>query len=293
MKNFTQFISSSAERLTEQEQSKKAIRGVSAKAFAAEKAAYTKLQKKLNSPAFASPAGADAGFPDFGFTVELEDKRKVDIHIEYKASAREQMGSMRDWQFNGRQFSTPDKRSNTKDELIALMNNTPDAIRNGKRLLNDLQKYVSSSIRSIYSGSLTVIKDKEERKQKTQEFAKNTENFAIAKISNETLGDKILDHYKAKFKKSIRSSADASILMMMLGNDMWYIDTQGRLSSDDIRQIAGKFQVNNFNKMSGLSANLEVRIQPRGLNSPNKHASIDVMASFRLGGAPGAGVKVL
>jgi len=45
--------------------------------------------------------------------------------------------------------------------------------------------------------------------------------------------------------------------------------------------------------MSGLSANLEVRIQPRGLNSPNKHASIDVMASFRLGGAPGAGVKVL
>lgn len=277
----------------EQAETKNSLRGVSAKAFAAEKAAFSKLQKKLQAPAFASPAGADAGFPDFGFTVDLEDKRKVDIHIEYKASAREQMGSMRDWRFDGKTFSSPDMKSNTKQELIALMNGTPEAINNGKRLLKDLQQYVSKSIRSIYTGSLSVIQDKEERKDKTREFAKNTQNFAIAKIANETLGDKILDHYKTKFKKNIRSAADANILMMMLGNEIWYIDTQGRLSSDDIRQIGAKFGVQTINKMSGLSANLEVRIQPRGLNSPAKQASIDVMASFRLGGSPGAGVKVL
>lgn len=268
-------------------------RGVSAKAFAKENAAYKALKSKLKMKAFQSPAGADAGFPDFGFTLVLQSGKKVDAHIEYKASAKEQMGSMRDWHFDGRKFTTPDSTSNTKQELIALMNGAPDAIRNGKRLLNDLQKYVSKDIKKIYSGALTVIKDKDERKSKTQMFADKTNNFTVAKISDTSLGNKILDHYRTKFKKNLRAQVDAHVLMMMLGNDLWYIDSIGSFAKSEMDEIAKMFGVNKINKMSNLKANLEVRIQPRGLNSPQKQASIDVMASFRLGGSTVGGVKVI
>ena len=45
--------------------------------------------------------------------------------------------------------------------------------------------------------------------------------------------------------------------------------------------------------MNQLKANLEVRIQPRGLSAPGKPVSIDVMASFRLAGKPSAGTTVI
>lgn len=269
------------------------IRGVSAKAFEAENKAYRKLKTKLRMRAFQSPAGADAGFPDFGFSLILKSGRRIDAHIEYKASAREQMGSMRDWIFDGSKFITPDKNSNTKQELIALMNGTSEAKKNGKRLLGDLKKYVSRQIVKIYSGSLTVIKDKETRKTATREFAAKTKNFTIAKISDKTLGNKIIDHYKTKFRKNLKAESDAHILMMMLGNELWYIDTIGRVSAAEMSEMAAMFGVDKMNKMTGLVANLEVRIQPRGLNSPSKPASIDVMANFRLGGKPTGGVKVI
>lgn len=268
-------------------------RGVSAKAEAAERDAFKKLGKQLNGKTIVSPAGFDAGFPDFGYRIQLESGKTVDIHVEYKADYKAQMGSMRDWIFDGRKFITMDTKSESKQELLAVMNNTSKAVQNAKRLLNDLKKYFSPQVKQLYSGSLTVIKDKDERRIKTQEFAKGTDNYQIAAITDKILGNKIIDHYKTKFKKNLKSGSDASILFMMLKDKIWMVDSTGVISSSEMEEVAKRFGLDGFDKLSNLTAKLEVRIQPRGLNSPGKPTSIDVMASFRLAQAPAGGGKVI
>lgn len=262
------------------------------KAFQDEINSFNKLKKMLaNSTAFQAPAGADAGFPDFGFTLMLPNK-KINLHIEYKNAHTAQMGSMRDWIFDGSKYHSNDKNSEQKQELLTIMNNTPDAIKNGKRLLSDLQKHFSSQVKSIYSGAMTVIKDNVTRKAAAKNFANNTKNYQIANIANSSLGDKILTHYKTKFKKSSsKFRADGHVLIMMIKDEMWYVD-KTNVSDVEMKMIAASLGIKSLNKLSGLVAALEVRIQPRGLNSA-KPASIDVMASYRLKGKPSGGQKVI
>jgi hypothetical protein len=264
------------------------------KAFQDEINAFAKLDKKLGNvaTAFQRPAGADAGFPDFGFTITLPSK-KIDLHIEYKNAHTAQMGSMRDWIFDGQKFYTNDNKSEQKQELLAIMNNTSAAISNGKRLLADLKQYFSSEIKSIYSGAMTVIKDNVARKAAAQNFASKTKNYQIANIADRSLGDKILGHYKNKFKKSRNAGrAQGHMLIMMIKDEMWYVDTFGSVSAEDMKIIASYLGTSKLNKLGNLVAALEVRIQPRGLNSA-KPASIDVMASYRLKGRPSGGTKVI
>lgn len=263
------------------------------KAQQAEINAYNKLKKLLGNPkAFAEPAGFATGFPDFGFELYV-DKKQVDVHIEYKADPKAQMGSMRDWMFDGNKFTTNDKNSSDKETLIAVMNADAECKKNGIRLLKDAKQYFDKRVSKIYSGMLTVVSDKQERRAKLIQFTHNTANYQLAKIENAALGQKILDHYHHKFEKSIRGSADHSILMMMIGNEIWFIEEKGSLGSDGKQKVAERFGVNNFAVMNQLKANLEVRIQPRGLSAPGKPVSIDVMASFRLAGKPSAGTTVI
>lgn len=267
--------------------------GVSAKAQAAEKSAFEKVKKLLNGKVIVSPAGFDAGFPDFGYRINLANGKTIDLHFEYKADYKAQMGSMRDWIFNGSKFITTDLQSESKQELIAVMNKTPKAIENAKRLLDDLQKYFSKDVKSLYSGSLSIIKDKDERRIMTQNFAKNTSGYQIAAITDTTLGNKIIDHYKTKFKKNLKGGSDGSILFMMLKDRVWVVDTNGSVTSNDMKEIASRMNLEILDNLSNLTAKLEVRIQPRGLNTPGKPTSIDVMASFRLANAPGGGGKII
>lgn len=263
------------------------------KAFQAELDAFTKLKKLLGNPeAFAEPAGFGTGFPDFGFRL-MANKKKIDVHIEFKADPKAQMGSMRDWSFDGRTFTTNDKNSSDKETLIAVMNADSECKKNGIRLLKDLQTYFDKRVSKIYSGALTVESDKKLRRSKLLNFKQNTSNYQLAKIENATLGQKILDHYSAKFKKSQRGDADHHILMMMIGKEIWFLEEKGNASPQEKQMIAQKFGVQNIAVMSSLKANLEVRIQPRGLSSPDKPVSIDVMASFRLAGRPSAGTTVI
>ena len=203
------------------------------------------------------------------------------------------MGSMRDWVFDGKTFSTNDKESQDKQTLIAVMNASPDCIKNGKRILDDAKKYFDKRVQKIYSGMLTIESNKDLRRSKLVNFTHNTANYQLAKIENATLGQKILDHYHHKFVKSKRSDADHSILMMMIGEEIWFIEESGNLSPAEKKMVAEKFGVKNIAVMNQLKANLEVRIQPRGLSAPGKPVSIDVMASFRLAGKPSAGTKII
>lgn len=264
--------------------------GISSAAQQAEISAFKKVKKALgNAEAFAEPAGFETAFPDFGFRVYI-DQKPVDIHIEYKADKKAQMGSMRDWTFNGSAFTTS-KQDPAKEDLIAMMNASPECVKNGKRLLSDFKKHFDKRVKSIYSGMLTIEPDQKLRRAKLKQFVANTENYSLAKITSDDLGNKILDHYKKKFKKVKRSDASSSLLMMMLGNEIYFIDRIGTVK-DDLKIISGMLSSQPIPTMRNLSASLEVRIQPRGLSSEGKPVSIDVMASFRLAGKTAAGASV-
>jgi hypothetical protein len=251
-----------------------------------EKIAFVKFGEKissLNPKAFAKPLGADSGFPDFGYSFEAQNK-KYDIHIEYKADKTAQMGSMRDWVFDGNNFYTPDKNSNSKEELVFIMNKNQKTIQNAKNMLSVFKSVFGPNIKSIYSGMLSYIKNKEERKQKLKDFANKTDNYMLSKIENDELGDKILSHYIKKFEKAKRPTADHSILIMMIGNQLFLI--KGEAPIELKRALGGEIP-----NLVGLKAKLEVRIQPRGLNSSSP-ARIDTMASFRLSGVSLKGLQI-
>lgn len=270
------------------------------KAFQAEIAAFKTLQKKTAgvATAFQEPAGADAGFPDFGFTFNLPSGKKVDVHIEYKASHTAQMGSMRDWRFDGRAFSTADAKSEQKAELISLMNDTSAAIQNGKAILKDLQTYFHHTVSEISSGCLSVIKDKVARRKYLDNYvAKKKKDYVIANINSSSLGNKIINHYENKFAKSRRPGVQGSILAMMIDKEIWFMKTHGSVTNDDIETISTLMGApSTIKNLGNLTAKLECRIQPRGLSAPisnPKPVSIDVMASYRLQGKPTGGTKII
>ena len=260
------------------------------KALQAEINAFNKCGKLLgNADAFVKPAGYGTSFPDFAFRV-LIDQKPVDIHVEYKADKKAQMGSMRDWIFDGSRFKTPSPDEN-KNDLIDIMNSTRECVDNGKRLLNDFQQ-VDKRIKTIYSGMLTAESDQKKRRSNLIAFKERTNNYQLAKISNSTMGDKIIDHYKNKFKKAVRNDAKSSLLLMMMGDELFFVERQGTVS-DDLKTIGQMLCGKDIPALKNLSASLEVRIQPRGLSSEGKPVSVDVMANFRLSGQtmPGAKIK--
>lgn len=257
-------------------------------ADAKERQAFTEFLAKLeplNAEAFVRPMGSDAGFPDFGFTYQLDGKQ-YDIHIEYKMNDKAQMGSMRDWRFDGAKFYTPAKGNTAKEELIAVMNGSRDALGNAKRLLGDFKKVFGSRIKEISSAMLTPFKDKEDRKARLIEFTKLTDKYSIANIDDTKMGDNIIRHYKTKFTKVKRASADQSSLYFMIGNKLYLLDG---VPPPMLEETLG----GQIPRVGSLKAKLEVRLQPRGLNSSkSKPVSIDVMASFRLSGGFGKGLQV-
>lgn len=252
--------------------------------------AFQRVKSLLNYPStFAEPAGFETSFPDFGFSVDVGGKR-LDLHIEYKADYKAQMGSMRDWIFDGRQFSTNDKTSDEKAALIDIMNSSPLCIDNGKRLLKDFQS-VNPKISKIYTGMLTFEPNKMMRRMMLEKFTQITDNYQLAKINNTQLGNAIISHYKKKFKSSIKPAASASAMLMMIDSTLWLVDTDAKFNSTYSKALNNMFG-KPMPKIPSLQAALEVRIQPRGLSSPDKPVSVDVMASFRLGSKIAGGVTI-
>lgn len=274
---------------------------VNTKSTEDEKAAFKKLSKLLGNDCFAEPAGDDQKFPDFGFTVYV-NKKRVDLHFEYKNSPTAQMGSMRNWSYNGRVFDAPDAGTDVnKQDLLEIMNSSQVAKQNGKRLLEDFQNYFDNPVKTkrqynitkIYSGMLSVEKNKETRRKRLLQFVNNTKNYQIANIEDSVLGKKILDHYHKKFHANLQRGANASILFMMIGDQFWFVEEAGTISNDEKLKICQMFNASSIPVLPSLKAKLEVRIQPRHLDKPQKQVSIDVMAVFRLSGKkPTGGIKV-
>jgi hypothetical protein len=262
------------------------------KANDAEVAAFKKMKKMLGNPdVIAEPMGSAAGFPDFGFRMILSNK-KIDIHVEYKLDSKAQMGSMRDWHYTKNGFHTTDTENDEKTSLITIMNDSQDAKKKADVLLKAFQKHFDSKITDIYSGMLTIISDKKLRRTKLLNFVHNyVDNYQIAKISNTTLGNGIISHYKKKFAKSKNRDADGSILLMMIGNSLYIVDKDTGIKDSTLKQLKEYFG-GTIPSLTGLQAALEIRIQPRGLSSSDNPVSIDVMASFRLSGGLANGLNI-
>jgi hypothetical protein len=273
--------------------------GINEKSLLAEKAAYKKVKTLLGNPEeFAVPAGFGTGFPDFGFTIYI-NKKRVDLFFEYKADYTAQMGSMRNWTFDGAEFDAPDADTDTdKQQLLEVMNATPKAIANGKRLLKDFNLYFDTPQKPMYkfkkisSGMLSVEKNLPTRRVRLEHFANNTDNYSIASINDSTLGQKVLDHYHKKFHANLNSDADHSIMFMMLDDTIWFLEETGNLTYPEKKMVSDLFGATQITVLRELVAKLEVRIQPRGLKDKSKPTSIDVMANFRLSRKPAGGIKV-
>jgi hypothetical protein len=271
----------------------------------AEKQAFEKVRKLLPvKKVIASPAGSATNFPDFGFRIVI-NKKNVDLHFEYKMDYKAPMGSMRDWVFDGTNFnlsaSSTSESDPNKQLLIDVMNSSSKAKTEAKRLLKDLQTYFSANVKRLHSGSLVVITDKKERKDRLYNFSTNTDNTQIANISSSILGDQIKKHYHKKFHANLQRDADYSILFFMIGTTIWFVEDTGTLPEPDKLSIAKYFGKNSISVLPALTANLEVRISPRpgaAKTDPKKfwasntNPHLDVLASFRLQSKPSGGVTI-
>jgi hypothetical protein len=174
------------------------------------------------------------------------------------------------------------------------MNHSKPCIKRGKEILKEFQTYGDKRISKIYSGMLTVEKDQKVRRASLMKYVggKKTD-YQLAKISDSAMGDTIIEHYRTKFNKSLNRQANGgNILFMVIGDQVFYLMKTSNVSQPDVDAFAKYFGVNKFVTLSNLSASLEVRIQPRGLNTPGKAVSVDVMANLRLDGLKQVGTKI-
>jgi hypothetical protein len=264
-------------------------------ANAAEQASFEKVRKLLGNPeVFAMPAGSDQKFPDYGFNMMLNGKTYC-LQFEYKLNAKAQMGSMRDWIFDGNEF-TASGSSDSKEIMLYVMNHSKSCIKRGKEILKEFQTYGDKRINKIYSGMLTVEKDQKVRRNSLMKYVDNKKtDYQLAKISDSALGDTILEHYRTKFNMNLNRKVNGgNILFMVIGDQIFYVMKTSTVNQSTVDEFAKYFNPNidKFVTLNNLSASLEVRIQPRGLNTPGKAVSVDVMSSLRLDGLKKTGTKI-
>jgi len=255
-------------------------RGKSAKALAAEQAAFRELNRRITAKPVVRPKGHDEGFPDFAVRIELSDGFVIDCHFEYKMDDRAQHGGMRDWRFDGSSFSSNEPNNEHKNELLAIMNGTRVAKTNGKRLLKDLRTYVSPKIKHLYGGSFTVIRDMKERNIKAKAFAEATDNFTVAYINNTNNGANLIKHYKTKFRNNLHGGANASVLILMIANRMWIIDSDRPVSPKHKKELASVFGTERIDSIPPIKAQLEVRVSPKYIDQPTP-TTLDMVANYR------------
>ena len=372
---------------------------MSAKAIAAENGMFKGVMKlfassKFTPKVFQAPAGDATDFPDFGIQITV-NKKKVDLHIEYKMSTSEPMGSLRRWIFSGSKYSVDrmsmalegkhdelreagkkitesdidrlekmTKGDDVAEELVDLMNASSACKSEGRKLLTEIKKWTApkkgerGSITTIQSGMFSAIQSRQEKYNRLirfgsvendpkpdllkkwnaikgankgsvpEVFTKGTKMYyTLPTIKDASLGTRVVTHYHEKFVASQKKSdGDLKLLYFLMGKKIWYVEEGkgSRLSKADKDAIRDAISTalcpnSSITTLGKMSAQLEVRIQPRHLskcklevkpkNGWGKNDSlelnaadiyrlkytgdsnpyIDVMASFRLSAEPTGG----
>ena len=275
---------------------------VNTAAFQKEVAAFNALEDLFGYDAMAiiAPQGAGAGFPDFAFRTESPEGKTIDVHFEFKADNKAQMSSMRDWIFDGRKFYTKAVDDADKELMLLAMNNNQEIMSNAKRLykdFNDVAKEMNlGSVPVLSSGLLTNLSsDFNVRKEFTRAVINRTEKQQMGSIRG-GFGPSMINFYKKKFKNNVRGSADGSILLFMIKDRVWLMDTLGNVNDNDIKQIAQSLGHRDFDRRmntNSIDANLEVRLSIRPGSTPISKAKMDPQAAMRLRKAPPGGTKLI
>ena len=218
-----------------------------------------------------APAGSDAGWPDIGLTVEL-DGQTINLHIEAKKSVNDDMGSLRSWLFDGRQFTVDQaKEGDDVRVILSVMNNNKEAMKNAKASFRILKKILKAKIMRNGVTPFAAFADKQERLDKAVEFIRavkkvikggkeGSAGFQIAIVKSGEIGSLVIDHYNNKF----RARKGKNLLMFTAQNQLWMIpgkkaDAKAKKSIEDWLGI-GKIPTLPKNGIGKL----EVRVGLRG-----------------------------
>lgn len=271
-------------------------------AFQQEVAAFNALEDLFGYDAMAiiTPQGAGAGFPDFAFRTKSKSGKVIDVHFEYKADNKAQMSSMRDWIFDGRKFTTKAIDDADKELMLLAMNSNPEIMSNAKRIykdFNDVSKEMNlGKVPVLSSGLLSGLSsDFGVRKEFTKAVVNRTEKQQMGSIKG-GFGPSMINFYKKKFMKNIKSSANGSILLFMIKDRVWLMDTTGDVNDKEIKDIAKSLGHRDFDRRlnaNNIDANLEVRLSIRPGSTPFSKAKMDPQAAMRLRKAPPGGTKLL
>jgi hypothetical protein len=244
----------------------------------AERQAYLSVKRLLGNPrSFQQPRGSAAGFPDFGFTLNTYEGR-VDLHFEYKKNRKARLGSTHKWKFDGDTFFYDHNPTEEEELIAAMLNKTPVAKANGQRILQGMQNHFDSRITEVSGTSFNVETDVKVRAKKIAKFKQKVNPLTIAPpIVLTDDEDVVLSRYKRKFKKSIRPTTQYSVLFMLIGNEIWFVDEHGYLPEEHKKMIARLFGNENIPVLKSLATQIEARIS-LGTVRPR----IDVVAESRL-----------
>jgi len=246
--------------------------------------------KKKGFDIWAEPKGSDAGWPDVGASIELPSGKKVFLHIEAKMSKRDPMGSLRKWSFSKGVFDATGHIDDNQILILEVLNGSADVKKRAKKMLSLLKKHFHKNVKEIKSGSLGVIKDKEERYKQTLDFVKLAKeefggtgnNFQLSSpaIKDKRIGKMILDHYRNKFKK--KPGGD-NLILFVLGKEAFIIPHGKKLSKAVQKELYEVLGVDSIPEIpAAFAGSLEVRVQVRHLSKKGaKPTSMDVMAVLR------------
>lgn len=235
-----------------------------------------------------SPAGDANIFPDIGASIELPSGL-LNVHIEIKQSKNDQMGSIRNWTFDGSRFDATHYENPNTRIIIDMLNDDPVAVGNAKRMMKELNKFFDKKIHLLSSGCLSVVTDKKERYERLKAFNESKSvNTMILSRTGPDVGTMIIKHYKKKYKP--KGDGD-NVLAMVMGNEMFLVKTHKVPSSDMLRELADALELEDEIPFipSSFEGGIEVRVQPRHMSKKGASpVTLDTMANLR-----GKGLKTL
>ena len=141
-----------------------------------------------------------------------------------------------------------------------------------------MQTYFDDKITEVSSSSFNIEPDVKVRAKKIAKFKQKVNPLTIVpRIVLADDEDVVLSRYKRKFRKSIRPSTQYSILFMLIGRELWFVDEHGFLPEEHKKMIARLFGKEDLPVLHSLATQIEARVS-LGTARPR----IDVIAESRL-----------
>ena len=228
-------------------------------AFTKEIQAFNLFRDRLNGEVFVSPRGSDAGFPDFGITVN-----GVHVYVEYKADWNAQMSGLSSWYYKSRTFYS-NVATDEAVRIINLMRRSGELKASAQNMVETV-KNVRGVSRGAIVGSMALGENKRALVEKFDEAIAG--NKVLGRVISPLVARTILDVYKAKYQKN-KQPGSKHLFLMMIDDKIWVMAEEGLVGNDKIGilQLLTDGKVAPYklrlNRFALRDCYLEVRVSPR------------------------------